>query len=146
MADFVFNIAKGRIRELVADHPTQIKILLLKVADTDATMKDTDTITALLATTADEADFTNYGTRQTLANLAATVDDGTDTVEIDCDDVVYTSAGGAANNDIEDAIIFWDPGTGDGNAVPLVCLDAAFTTNGQNVTLQIHADGFWGAS
>lgn len=144
MANFVFNIGKGRIRQLIVAGAT-LKALVLKTADTDAAMKDVDTITALLATAADEADFTNYA-RVTLSSLASTVDDTGDDVNGDCADITFTSAGGATNNTTTDLIIYYDPGGGDSACVPLVCLDCVFTTNGQNVTLTIDADGFWGAS
>lgn len=147
MANFVFNIAKGRIRELAADHPNDFRALLLGVADTDDAMGDTDTITALLATAADEAAFTNYA-RKTLANVLGSVDDTANDTEVDCDDIVYTSAGGALNDTTTHLVIYYDPaGAGnDANSIPLVCLECVFTTNGQNVTLQIDAAGFWGAS
>ena len=55
MANFVFNVAKGRIRQLILDG-ADLRALVLKTADTDAAMMDVDNITALLATAADEAD------------------------------------------------------------------------------------------
>ncbi len=144
MAGFVFNVGKGRLRQLQIAGGS-LKALVLKVADTDAVMKDMDTIAALLAGVADEADFTNYA-RATLASLTSTVDDTGDDVNVDCADVVFTAAGGATNNTTTDLIIYYDPGGGDSLCIPLVCLDCVFTTNGQNVTLIMDADGFWGAS
>jgi hypothetical protein len=144
MANFVFNVGKGRIKQLISSGAT-LKALLLKTADTDAAMKDVDTITALLATVADEADFTNYA-RPTLASVTQTVDDTGDKVDADFADIVFTSAGGATNNTTTDLIIYYDPGGGDSACIPLVCLDAVFTTNGQNVTLVVDSTGFWSAS
>jgi len=144
MANFVFNIAKGRIRQLILDG-ADLRALVLKAADTDAAMMDTDTITALLATAADEADFTNYA-RVTLTGEATTVDDTGNDVNADANDITFTSAGGATNNTTTDLIIYLHSASGDGVSVPLVCLDCVFTTNGQNVTLQFDADGFWGAA
>lgn len=144
MANFVFNAAKGRIRQLILDG-ADLRALVLKTADSDATMMDVDTITALLATAADEADFTNYA-RVVLTGESSTVDDTGNDVNADCDDIVFTSAGGATNNTTTDLVIYLHDGGGDGSSIPLVCLDCVFTTNGQNVTLQIPADGFWGAA
>jgi hypothetical protein len=144
MANFVFNIAKGKVAEKVADGAT-IKLLVLKTAASDATNKDFDTVSAILAGGNTEADFTNYA-RKTLASLTATVDDTTDLMAVDCADVTFTAAGGASNNTTTDVIIYEDPGTGDANCVPLVQLDAVFTTDGNNVTLTINASGFFTAS
>lgn len=143
MADFVFNVALGKVAEKVADGAT-IKLLVLKTAASDAVMKDTDTISALLATAAVEADFTNYA-RATLGSLTVTVDDTGDAVEVDAADVVFTSAGGATNNTTTDVVIYEEV-TNDADSVPLVCLDAVFTTDGNDVTLQFNAAGWYGAS
>lgn len=151
MADFVFNIAKGKIAEKVADGAT-LRVLVLKGAGTDSAMKDADTITALLAVgSVVEADFTNYptGPRQAIVSPTATVDDTNDWMKVDCDDIVFTSAGGATNNTTTDIIIYEDVHGTDGNngtAIPLMCFDAVFTTDGNNVTLQIDTDGLMTAS
>lgn len=144
MANFVFNVALGRIAEKVSDGAT-LKLLVLKAAGTDAALKDLDTITAVLAEgSTTEADFTNYA-RPTLASVTATVDDSGDAVEVDCADVVFTSAGGASNNTTTDVIIY-EHVTNDSDSIPLVQLDAVFTTDGNNITLQMHENGFFGAS
>jgi hypothetical protein len=143
MADFVFNVGKGRLRQLILDG-ADLRALVLKAADTDSAMQDVDTIAALLAG-ADEADFTNYA-RVTLASETTTVDDTGNDVNADCADIVFTSAGGGTNNTTTDLIIYLHVAGGDANCIPLVCLDCVFTTNGQNVTLQMNADGFWGAA
>lgn len=144
MADFVFNQGLGRVAEKVADGAT-IDLLVLKTSDTDAAHKDVDTITALLATAAVEADFTNYA-RKVLASLTVTVDDTADDVDVDAADVTFTSAGNGTNNTTTDVVIYEDVDGTDGNAIPLVQLDAVFTTDGNDVTLQFDAAGFFGAS
>jgi hypothetical protein len=151
MADFIFNIAKGKIAEKVADGAT-LRVLILKGAGTDAAMKDADNITALLAVgSVVEADFTNYptGPRQAISGATATVDDTADLMKVDCSDILFTSAGGASNNTTTDAIIYEDVDGSDGDnntAIPLMCFDAVFTTDGNNVTLQINASGLMTAS
>lgn len=144
MANFVFNVAKGKVAEKVADGAT-IKLLVLKAAASDATNKDFDTIAAILAGGNTEADFTNYA-RATLGSLTATADDTADVMKVDCADVTFTSAGGATNNTTTDVIIYEHVAGGDANCIPLVQLDAVFTTDGNNVTLTIHADGFFNAT
>jgi len=145
MANFVFNQAHGKVAEKAADGAT-LKLLVLKTAGSDADLKDLDTIAAVLAEGAtSEADFTNYA-RKTLSNVAVNVSDVDDDVSVDADDVVFPSAGGASNNTTTDVIIYEDVDGSDANAIPLVQLDAVFTTNGNDVTLNFSADGFYGAS
>lgn len=144
MADFVFNVGLGKVAEKAADGAT-LKLLVLKAAGSDATLKDLDTVSAVLADgSTTEADFTNYA-RATLANVTVTVDDTGDDVVVDCDDVVFTSAGGTTDNTATDVIIYEEV-TNDADSIPLVQLDAAFTTDGNNVTIQFGANGFFSAS
>ena len=59
MANFVFNVALGRVAEKISDGAT-LRILVLKAAGTDAALKDLDTVSAVLAeASTTEADFTN---------------------------------------------------------------------------------------
>ena len=145
MANFVYNVALGRVAEKVADGAT-IRLLVLKAAAADSVLKDLNDVAAILANgSTDEADFTNYA-RATLGSLTVTVDDATDSVSVDCADVVFASAGGGTNNTTTDAIIYEEVAGGDANCIPLVQLDCVFTTDGNNVTLQMNAAGFFGAS
>jgi hypothetical protein len=144
MANYVFNIGKGRIAQMIRSGLT-LKALMLKTADTDANNRDLTTIAALLAAVNVEANFTNYA-RVTLTSVVQTVDNSGDAVNADWADIVFTSAGGATNNTTTDLIIYQDPGTGDANCVPVICLDAVFTTNGQNVTLVFDPAGSWSAA
>jgi hypothetical protein len=144
MANFVYNVGLGRVAEKAADGAT-LKLLVLQAADADATLKDLDTIAGVLAqggTT--EANFTNYA-RATLGSVTVTVVDGSDRVDVDCSDVVFTAAGGAVNNTCTDVIIYEEVNN-DGDSIPLVQLDASFTTDGNDVTLQFNAQGFYSAS
>lgn len=144
MANFVYNVGLGRVAEKAADGAT-LKLLVLKAADADATLKDLDTVADVLAqggTT--EADFTNYA-RATLGSITVTVVDGQDRVDVDCADVVFSSAGGATNNTCTDVVIYEEV-TNDSDSIPLCQLDASFTTDGNDVTLQFNAQGFYSAS
>lgn len=145
MADFVFNVGLGKVAEKVADGAT-IKLMVLKAAAADATLKDLNTVAAILGdASTTEADFTNYA-RPTLASLTVTVDDTGNKVDVDAADVVFAAAGGATNNTTTDVVIYEDVDTTDANAIPLVQLDAVFTTDGNDVTLQFAADGWFSAS
>jgi hypothetical protein len=144
VANFVFNVALGRIAELA--EAGDLRLLVLQAASADAVLKDLDDVAAVLAdggTT--EATFTNYA-RVTLTNVVVTVDDATDEARVTCDDVTFTEAGGASNNTTTDVIIYLHDAGGDASSIPLVQLDAVFTTDGNDVTLRMHEDGFFGAS
>lgn len=139
MADIPFNIARGTIVEKVNDGATLIA-LLLETAETDADLRDYDTVSALLGGTSVEAAFDNYA-RQTLANLTVTVDDTTDSASLDADDITWTSAGGTTDETLDALVIYEDVDGTDANAVPLLKYDFAVTTDGTDLVAQIHTDG-----
>ena len=60
MADEVFNIAKGAFAKKIRASASSVGILLLKTAESDATLRDYDTVAAILAGSNTEADFTTY--------------------------------------------------------------------------------------
>ena len=120
---------------------------MLKAADTDAILQDLTTVAAVLANgNTTEADFTNYG-RVTLVNPTQTQDQTNNKTLVDANDVVFTSAGGANNNTLTDAVIFHTPNgvSADSGRVPIVQLDAAVTTDGNNLTIQFASGGFFEA-
>lgn len=145
MADFVFNIAKGRVAEKVADSGSALLIFLLKVSESDATLIDYDTVAAILGGSNTEADFTNYA-RKTGITGTVTVDDANDRVDVDLPDQTWTSAGGAANNTLTDLIVAYEESAADSGRVPLTCHDFAVTTDGSDLTAQVNAAGFFRAS
>jgi hypothetical protein len=61
-------------------------------------------------------------------------------------DQTWTSAGGATNNTLTRAIIFYEEAAADGTRIPLVALDFAATTDGNDLALQVAAAGFYRAS
>jgi hypothetical protein len=157
MANGVFNIAKGRVNELVArvadDDPTNAVLVavILKTAEADATLEDYDTLSALLAGSNDEADFTNYArvVWDDTDLTAPTPDDTNNRQEADVPDPSWTSAGGAANNTTAKIIICYDPDStgGDDTAlVPLTHHDFVLTTNGGDISGTVNAAGFYRAS
>lgn len=157
MANEVFNVAKGRVNELlrriVANDPTNsaLVVVLLKVAEADATLRDYDTLSALLAGSNTEADFTNYARKVlTDADLAnPTVDDTGDTQWSDMGDQTWTSAGGAANNSLVKLVICYDNDSTSGddtNLIPLTHHDFVVTTDGSNLVAQVAATGFYSAA
>lgn len=145
MADLVFNIAKGAVAEKVRDSAANIGILLLKVVEADATLKDRDTIAALLAAANTEADFTNY-LRKTGITGTISVDDVNEWVDVDIPDQTWTAAGVPTNNNLVKLITYYDEGGTDATRIPLTAHDFVVTTDGTDLTAQIPTGGFYRAS
>jgi hypothetical protein len=157
MADFVFNIAKGRVVEYynrVENNDPSTSALVIVVidanGDTDATMKDRDELGALLGGTSNEVTNTNYARKVlTDADLAAlpAPDDTNDRYDIDLPDQTWTAV--AAGTAWTDLLVCYDANTGAGadtDIIPLTCHDFAVTPDGSDITAQIAAAGFFRAS
>lgn len=156
MADQLFNIARGRDVQLAmnvnANTPANsaLVVVLLTANEADDTLNNYDTLDALLGAVGNtEADATNYA-RKVLTDtdgIVVTVDDGSNNVNIDIPNQVYTALGGTTNNTFTKAVICYDDDTtagDDTNIIPLYHFDIPVsdnTTNGQNYTLQISASG-----
>ena len=145
MSDFVFNIAKGAFAEKIRDGATVLGVVLLKVAETDSTLKDYATLAALLAGSNTEANFTNYA-RKTGITATLTVDNTNDRVDCDIPDQTWTSAGGATNNTLAKLVIYYQESASDSGRIPLSAHDFVVTTDGSDLTAQIAAAGFARAS
>lgn len=148
MADFVLNIAKGKVKyycELPAAADALI-VVPLEVAglEADATLKDYDDLAALLAGSSNEQ--TTWGRKTISSGIAITVDDTNDRVDIDIPDQTWTAATG---NAVGALLICYDNDTGagtDSNIVPLTKHDFAITPDGSDVTAVIAASGFFRAA
>ena len=157
MADFVFNIAKGRVVEyynrVENNDPANSALVLVVIdanGDTDATMRDRDDLAALLGGTANEVTNTNYArkvlTDSDLAALPAP-DDTNDRYDIDLPDQTWSAV--AAGTAWTDIIVCYDndtTGGTDSNIIPLTCHDFAVTPDGSDIVAQIAAAGFFRAS
>jgi len=153
MADFVFNISKGKVNRYadLPDAADALLIVLLKLAgiEADAVLKDYATLAAILGAANDEADFTGY-TRRTLASVTVTPDNTNDWQSADAaDPAAYTNSGGVPQA-VAKAVLVWDGDTGAGtdtSIVPLVALDCAVTFDiGVATTLGFNASGFFRAT
>ena len=155
MADFVFNIAKGRVAELYnrvdSNDPANSALIIVPVdvaAVTDATIRDFDTLSAVLAGGVTER-TTGGWTRKTLTDtdLAAMApDDTNDRMDLDIPDQTWTAVTAGA---VTDLLICYDGDTTagtDANIIPLTQHDFAITPDGSDVTAQINAAGFYRAS
>jgi hypothetical protein len=159
VADFVFNIAKGRVAELYnrvkSNDPTNSALVLVAIKstgiETDAVLRDYDDLAAILAASNDEATNTGYARKVlTDADLAAipAPDDTGDTNDRDIPDQTWTAvqtSGGAWGA----IIICYDNDTtagSDSNLVPLTKHDFAVTPDGSDIVAQVAAAGFYRAS
>lgn len=157
MADFVFNIAKGRVGELYnhvdSNNPSNSALIVVVVAtsglESDATLKDYDTLSALLAASNNEVTNTNYA-RKTLTDSdlsAISVDDTNDRFDYDIPDQTWSSV--ASGDGWSKLLICYDNDTTSGtdaDITPLTAHDFVVTPNGSNITAQINASGFFRAS
>ena len=142
MADFVFNVSKGAFVEKIRDGATSVLVLLLQAVESDATLRDRDTVADILAQGGNtEATFTNYA-RKTGLTGTITVDDVNDRVDADIADQTWIDAGGAANNNLTDLIIAYQESASDAGRIPLSCHDFVITTDGSDLTAQVNAAGF----
>ena len=156
MADFLFNIAKGRVAEFYnrvkSNDPANSALIIVVIdanGDTDATMRDRDDLAALLGGTANEVTNTNYARKVlTDADLAAlSIDDTNDRIDLDIPDQTWTAV--AAGTAWTDVLVCYDPDTTGGTdsaIIPLTCHDFPMTPDGSDITAQIAAAGFFRAS
>lgn len=141
MSDFVFNIAKGRVAELFnrvdSNDPTNSAIIVVPVdrgAATDATLKDLDTLSAVLGSVTERT--TGGWTRKTLtdADLAAiAVDDTNDRMPATIPAVLWSAVTAGA---VTDLVFCYDSDTisgTDANIVPLVMSAFPITPDGSDV-------------
>jgi hypothetical protein len=155
MADFVFNIAKGRIAQLYdnidTNNPANSAFILVPVdvgATSDATIKDFDTLSAVTGGGVTER-TTGGWNRKTLtdADLAAwSPDDTNDRVDLDMPDQTWTAVTAGT---VTDLILCYDNDTTagtDANITPLIQFDFAITPDGSDVVAVVAAVGFFRAS
>ncbi len=156
MANFVFNVAKGRVAEFFnrvdQNDPTNSAIVVVAVVATatDATMKDYDTLSDLLGdANVAEATNANYA-RKVLTDTdiaAVTPDDTNDLMQVTIADQTWSSVG--AGDNWTDLILCYDGDTTagtDANIIPLTCHDFAVTPNGGDITADVGANGVYQAS
>jgi len=159
MADLVFNVAKGRVAELyrrvdINDPANAALVVVLLAAsgiETDAVLRDKDTLADLVAGTTDEATNTGYARKVlTDADLVAFApDDTNDRVDLDIPDQTWTAVAADGTGAIGDLTIHYDSDTTGGTDAgiePLTLHDFAVTPDGSDITAQIAAAGFFRAS
>ncbi|MFD8529429.1 hypothetical protein ACFV0L_18615 [Streptosporangium canum] len=155
MPDFEFNIAKGRITELYrrvqTGDPANSALIVLALADanveTDAVLKDKDTLADVLAGTTDEATNVGYSRKILLAaNLTPVVpDDVNDWVDLALPEQTWTNVQTGSN--WSKILICYrpTPASPDSAIVPLTSHDFPIKPDGSNVVAQVDPSGFFRA-
>lgn len=159
MADFVFNIAKGRVAEyynrVKSNDPTNAALIVVLLAssgiEADATLIDKDDLAAVVSGTTNEATNTNYA-RKTLVDSdlnAVAADDTNDRMDLDIADQTWNSVANDGTGAIGALLVCYDPDTTGGTdsaIIPLTKHDFSVTPDGSNITAQIATAGFYRAS
>ena len=148
MAAFVPNIAKGKVAYYAGLPATNDAIIavIFTGSETDANIRDADSLTAVVALSVDEATFTGYS-RYTVLSNTVTVDDTNDRVDVDAADPVWSPTTAQALTRIG---FFYDPDTTggtDADLIPLFIDDFAFTTpTSGTITYAVAASGYFRAA
>lgn len=149
MANIVFNIAKGRFVELYnrvkANDPAASALVVVPIEtaglETDAVLKDADTLAAVLAGTTNEQVTMGRKVLTDADLAAAVVDDVNDKFAVSIPQITWAAAAG---NPISKLLIGYDSDSGagtDAGIVPLVLLDFTVTPTGTDVIAQTGAFG-----
>lgn len=146
MANFTFNIAKGRVVEyynrVKSNDPSASALILvpLAVGDSEANRQDDDDLSTFLAATPNEAGG-SWG-RKTLtdAELATfpAPNDTNNRYDIAVPSVTWTTP--TAGQDTVALVVCYDSDTGagtDSNIIPLTYHDFVVTADGNNVVLNV---------
>ncbi|GAA0719908.1 hypothetical protein Drose_06205 [Dactylosporangium roseum] len=151
MADFVYNISKGRVAEYANrintnDPANSVFVIgLINTSATDATLRDLDDFAAIEAD-ANTAELTsgsnaNYARKviTDASGMTITVDDTNDRVDVDIADQTWTALG--AGTAVTDLVIGYDSDstTGTDSAIrPCTQHDFAVTPDSSDATAQIN--------
>jgi hypothetical protein len=152
MADFVFNIAKGRVAEYAnrvkQNDPATARLVIIPLEatglETQAQLEDSDNITQVLDGTTNEQ--TTMG-RKYLTDADAIVlteDEANNRMDVDIPDITWTAATGSALGGL---VIGYDPNSSaDSAIIPLTHHTFAVTPDGSDVVAQVATAGFFRAS
>src|SRR3954466_4648077 len=144
MADFVFNIAKGKVKyycELAAANDALVFSMIETTGlEADATLKDYDNLSLLYAGTSNEPTGGTY-VRKSITSATITVDDVNERVDIDIADQTWTALTTTGNAAVSALVISYDDDTTSGtdaNIIPLTKHDFVLTPDGSDVTAVIN--------
>lgn len=153
MADFVFNVAKGKVHQYCENVDVgspanaRLKVIPLETIglEADGTLKDYTNLATLLAGSSNEQ--TTMGRKTlTAADTTITIDHTNDRVDSDVSDIVWTAAAGNAISKL--LVVYCPDGVtpgADSTFVPLMALDFVLSPDGSDVTAQVAAAGIYRA-
>lgn len=157
MANFVFNVAKGRVAEFYnrvqTNDPANSALVAVVLAttglETDAVLIDKATLADVLAGTTNEVTNTGYARIVRIdTDLAAFAPDNTnDWVQLTMANLAFGAI--TAGDGWSKLVLCYDNDTTlgtDANIIPLCAYDAVLTPDGSAITLQLNAAGFYRAS
>jgi hypothetical protein len=139
MANQVLNIALGAIAEKIRDGANiQVILIASSGVESDATLKDKDTVADFVSGATNEATNTNGG-RKSISNgsVTLTVNDTLDRVEVDIADQTWAALANDGTGAVSDILIAEDVGGADSSRVPLTMHDFSITPDGSDVTAQV---------
>ncbi len=146
MANFVFNIAKGKAAYYAGLPAANDSLVIVPLEtsglETDAVLIDKDSLADVLAGATNEQ--TTMG-RKTASGVTVTVDDANDRVDVDMADVTWSAATG---NAVSKLVVCYKPDTAssDSDMIPLSAHDFVVTPNGGDIAALIATAGFYRAS
>lgn len=159
MADLIFNIAKGKIAEYAArvnaNDPANSALIIVALDATglvsDATMKDYDTLAAILAGASNEATNTGYAriTLTDASSITVNTDDSGDEQYVDIPDQTFVTVLGDGGGDWGALLVCYDSDTtggSDTNIVPISKHDFAVSPDGTSIIVQIPTNGVFAAT
>ena len=154
MADFQYNVAKGRTVELFnrvdSNDPSTSGIIVIPVdvaAVTDATLKDVDTFAAVLSAGVTERSTNGWG-RKTLTDADITLAAPNDTSDLRAVTIAAQTWTTVTSGAVTDVIACYAPDVAgaDSTLVPLLQFDAPFTPDGSDIVVTPNAAGLMTSS
>lgn len=155
MANFVFNVSKGRAAEFATrvknGDPAAARLyvipLLATGLETQTALEDSLTYAEVIDGTTDEATAGGWNRKTiTAAMLTITTDMVNNRVDVDMDDQTWTAVS-ASNNTGALVVCFASVASPtDTQLIPMTHHDFVVNTDGSDVTAQINAAGFFRAS
>jgi hypothetical protein len=150
MANFVFNIALGSVagyyRRIDGNDPANSAFIVVLLAasgiESDATLKDKDTLADVVSGATNEATNTGYA-RKVLTDSDLTAfspDDASDRVDLDFADQTWTGVANDGTGAIGDLLVCYDgdtTGGTDANIEPCTQHDFSVTPSGGDITAAV---------
>jgi hypothetical protein len=126
----------------VRDGAANIGLLLLKIAESDGTLRTRETVADILSGSNTECNATAYA-RITGITGTITVDTATHVAKVSVPNQAFVSLGGATNNSLVQAIFYYDQGGTDATRIPLSAHSLGLTTDGTTLTIVIDPTGIF---